>query len=68
MATDVKIAIYNVLGEKVRTLTDQNFKAGTHRITWNGTNESGNVVSSGVYIYKIETPEYTASRKMILMK
>jgi hypothetical protein len=67
-ASDVKITVFNLLGEKIRTIADQNYKAGQHRVVWNGTNETGSLVSSGVYIYKIETPEFVASRKMVLMK
>jgi hypothetical protein len=60
--------IYNVKGEKVTTLVEQQLDAGTHTATWNGTDSVGKPVSSGVYFYRMKAGNYTASKKMILMK
>jgi hypothetical protein len=64
----VKIVIYNVLGQQVRTLINEHFNPGYHVINWDGRDNSGNVVPSGVYIYRIKAGEFIASKKMIMMK
>ncbi|MBD3402850.1 T9SS type A sorting domain-containing protein [candidate division GN15 bacterium] len=64
----VRVVVYNVLGEAVRTLTDRTWPAGMHRVQWNGRNESGRVLSSGVYFYRLEAGDYSATRKMLLIK
>ncbi len=67
-ATDVTITIYNVLGKKVRTLYNGQMNAGSHKLVWNGLNENGSQVSSGIYIYKMEAADFNATKKMVLMK
>ena len=66
--TRVKISIYNILGQLVRTLVDTEMKAGNHKATWDGTDVSGSRVSSGIYFYKLNTDNYTQSKKMVMMK
>jgi len=66
--THVNIAVYNVMGQKVKTLIDDDLKAGIHMISWDGTNQSWQNVSSGVYLYRIVTQENIVTKKMILMK
>ncbi|MBD3225953.1 MAG: T9SS type A sorting domain-containing protein [Caldithrix sp.] len=66
--SQVNIAIYNVLGQKVRTLVDDRATAGTHVTTWNGRDDLGNKVATGVYFYKIEANDFTSVKKMVLMK
>ena len=65
---NVKIVIYNVLGEKVTTLTDKFYKTGFYSIPWNGDDESGNVVFSGIYFYQMKSGSYQANGKMILTR
>ncbi len=65
---DVTLSVYDLLGRKITTLYDGALNAGTHSITWNGANESGEVVSSGVYFYRLETSESTTSKQMLLLK
>ena len=67
-ATQVKIVIYNMLGQKVTGLVDELMPAGTHRIIWNGTDQFGKPVPSGVYFYRIEAGSLNESRKMLLLK
>ncbi|MCF7911946.1 MAG: T9SS type A sorting domain-containing protein [Candidatus Cloacimonetes bacterium] len=67
-AGHVTIDIYNVKGQKIRTLVDDTYEAGIHPVTWNGTNANGSEVPSGVYFYKTKFGKYTTSKKMILMK
>lgn len=65
---DVKLAIYNVLGELVRNLRQRREMPGLHAVRWDGRDDAGLPVSSGVYIYRLETGQQTASRKMILLR
>jgi hypothetical protein len=64
----VTIAVYNVLGQTVRTLVDDTRDAGNHQAVWDGNDQFGHAVASGVYIYKMLTDEYTETRKMVLMR
>jgi len=64
----VQLYIFNLLGEKVKTLVDKMVESGSHKILWDGRNNAGQPVSSGIYYYKILTPEFTTLRKMILIK
>lgn len=66
-ASQVRILIYNRLGQKVRTLLDEAKRAGRYHINWNGTDDFGKKVSSGVYFYQFDTEKYNATRKMILI-
>jgi flagellar hook assembly protein FlgD len=56
------------MGRLVRTLIDQNVDAGAHRAIWNGRDNSGQTVSSGVYFYHIQADGFTATKKMVMMK
>ena len=62
------LKIYDMLGREIKTLINENRKAGSFDITWNGTDNSGRLVSSGVYIYRIIAGKYIESRKMNLIK
>jgi hypothetical protein len=64
----VSLKVYNVAGQLVRTLTDQDWDAGQHSIDWNGKNEAGSSVASGVYFYKIETGSFESTKKMVLLR
>ncbi len=63
----VRILIFNRLGQKVRTLLNENKAAGRYNVIWNGTDDVGNKVSSGIYFYQIETEKLIATKKMILI-
>lgn len=67
-AGNVKLYIYNVLGQKVATVYEGNLKAGQHIMTWNGKGVTGSQVASGVYFYKLETESHVAVRKMVMLK
>ncbi|RLC51586.1 MAG: hypothetical protein DRZ79_02525, partial [Candidatus Cloacimonadota bacterium] len=67
-AGHVTLDVYNAMGQKVKTLVNRNLDAGTHSITWDGTNSQNYGVSSGVYFYKLKQGRYTSTKKMILMK
>ena len=67
-ADQVKLAIYNTKGQLVKTLINDNKAAGTHSVVWNGLDENGSAVSSGLYYYKMYAGKYSSTKKMILMK
>ncbi|MBN1347769.1 T9SS type A sorting domain-containing protein, partial [candidate division KSB1 bacterium] len=67
-AQHVKITVYNVLGKKVTTLADKKVAAGRHSVRWDGTNEFGIQVATGIYYYKLEADNFTKIRKMLLLK
>jgi hypothetical protein len=64
----VTITIFNVLGQKVRTLLDQARPAGYWSIDWDGRDNRGAAAASGVYFCKLETPGFTSARKMTLVR
>ena len=64
----VSIAIYNIKGQKVKTLTDAELKSGDYQFTWNGKDNNDRCCSSGVYYYRIVTPEKNIAKKMLLFK
>ncbi|MCL2065035.1 MAG: T9SS type A sorting domain-containing protein [Candidatus Cloacimonetes bacterium] len=66
--SNVSVDIYNIRGQKVRTLVNSNFSAGNHSVVWNGKDENGRKVGSGIYFYQMQTNDYVTTRKMVLMK
>jgi hypothetical protein len=64
----VKIEVYNILGQKVRTLMEEEQEPGFKMVQWDGKDDSGVEVSSGVYFYKIEAGDFVECRKMALVK
>ncbi|MBN2090421.1 T9SS type A sorting domain-containing protein [candidate division KSB1 bacterium] len=64
----VRVEIYNLLGQKIRTLINQNSNAGLYAIKWDGRNDLGETVGSGFYFYKLQTEQETLVRKLLLMK
>ena len=67
-AENVSLEIYNVKGEKVRTLINGHLDAAYHDIIWNGKNDYRQNIASGIYFYKFQTSDYSKIRKMILLK
>jgi hypothetical protein len=63
-----QISIFNLLGQLVTVLVDEEISAGTHQLMWDGKDFSGAVVPSGIYFYEIETKGHNIARKMILLK
>jgi subtilisin family serine protease len=66
--TKVKIVLYNVLGQKVRTYDLGERAPGRYDITWDGMNERGKAVSSGIYFYRFESDKFTQTKKLVLIK
>lgn len=66
--SEIRLAIYNALGQKVRTLAEQFQSVGSYSIRWNGRNDAGLDLTSGIYFYRLEAGQFSAIRKMILLK
>jgi len=64
----VVIEVYNIKGQRVRSLVNGVHKAGVHSLVWNGRSDSGHSVGSGVYFYRMVCGEFTAVKKMLLIK
>jgi len=67
-ATQVTVRIFNSLGEQIRTLADGQYAAGRHEMNWNGDDDQGAKMSSGVYFYQMITPTFRESKRMLLAK
>ena len=66
--TRLRLAIYNLRGSRVALLADGLYPAGIHRLVWDGTDEAGRPLSSGVYFYRLRVSGRVMTRKMILLK
>jgi flagellar hook assembly protein FlgD len=64
----VELILFNILGQKVVTLIDEYQSAGFKFVRWNGRDDEGNEMSSGLYFYKIKTAKYSETKKMILLR
>ena len=72
----VSLKIYNILGQEVKTLVDEPKEAGAYTVTWDGTDEYGQMVTSGVYFYRLTTGvisqenggSFSVIKRMVLMK
>ncbi len=64
----MKIIIYDLIGRVVRELTNKTQEAGSYAVQWDGRDQAGQKVASGVYIYKIQAGQFTRTRKMVLLK
>jgi len=64
----VTITIYDIRGNKVKSLIAEEKDAGSYRVTWDGTNNSKHTVSSGMYFYRLETDGFIRTKKMVLLK
>ncbi len=64
----VKLVVYNMLGQPVKTLVNRVVSAGTHAVSWNGTDASGRHLASGIYYCKLQSDKQTATKKMLLLK
>ena len=63
-----KLIIYNSIGQKVKTLVDSPKSVGVYSVHWNGCNENGQKVSSGVYFYKLEAGNFVKTKRMMLLE
>ena len=67
-ASRVRAEVFNILGQKIRTLVDARKESGFHRLVWQGTDRRGNAVSSGVYFIYFESGDFRAVRKIALLR
>lgn len=67
-AADVKLGIYNVKGQKIKTLVDEFFRKGSYKISWDGSTASGNSAVSGIYFYRVEIGNDIVNGKVIMLK
>jgi hypothetical protein len=65
---EIDISIFNLLGQKVATIASGQYAAGEHRVVWDGKDDNGNSVSSGLYFYRLTTDGKTLTKKMVLLK
>jgi len=63
----ITLNVYDMVGRKVRTLVNERKTAGTYTVQWDGTNDIGQPVASGVYLYRIQAGNFSAARKMLLL-
>ncbi len=66
--SEVIIEIFNIKGQKVKTLIKDKLKSGNHKVVWNGSDNKGNRVGSGVYLYRLKSSSGILTSKMIMMK
>lgn len=64
----VMLAIYNILGKKVKIIIDDEMSAGIHTMVWDSRDQNGSAVASGIYFYRLETSSESLTRKMVLLK
>ena len=64
----VSLIVYDLMGHKVTELVNTNMNSGFHNVSWNGTDNFGNTVSTGVYIYQLKTGNYSNTQKMLFIK
>jgi len=64
----VRLEIFDVSGRPICTLIDEPREAGSHRVFWNGRDEAGDTVASGLYIYRLQAGEFIQSRKLLFIK
>ncbi len=64
----VELKVYNIKGQLVKTLVNDHLEAGMHKAVWNGDNQSGKNVSSGIYLYRLESGGKSKAQKMLLLK
>jgi hypothetical protein len=67
-ASHVRLQIFNMLGQKITTLVDEDQAAGRKGVVWDGRDENGNEVASGVYLYRLQAGDFSQTEKMVLIK
>ena len=65
---NVSVVVFNLNGQHVKTLVSASVAAGTYRVTWHGDDDYGNMVPSGVYVYRLEANGFVQTRKMVLVR
>jgi hypothetical protein len=66
--SDITLEVYNIAGQKIKTLAEGSFEAGPHMVVWNGQNDRNESISSGIYFYNLKVNDRSETRKMVLIK
>jgi hypothetical protein len=66
--TYVKLVLYDIMGREVKVLTDHDHAAGTYQVRWDGRDGNGNLLPSGVYIYRLQAGSFTSSKKLLMVR
>jgi hypothetical protein len=64
----VKLEVFNILGQSVKTLVDERRAPGTYTLEWDGTDRAGSRVSSGIYLYRLTSKDFSMTKKMVFLK
>ncbi len=67
-ASSVQLSIFDLNGQKIKSLINQEMNSGSHSAYWDGKNNFGNTVSSGLYIYTISTSNFNSTKKLLYLK
>ncbi len=67
-SSQVSLEIYNILGQRIKTIVDNHLETGKYQYVWHGDDNSGNRVSSGIYFYRLNATDYVAIKKVIMLK
>ncbi len=66
--SNLKVAVYNVRGQKINILINSTYSSGNHKLVWDGTNDSGNRVPDGLYLIRFQTSHHTETQQVIINK
>jgi flagellar hook assembly protein FlgD len=64
----VVLKVYTISGEEIATLVDREMSAGNYHFTWNGRNQVGATVATGMYLYRLQSGDFSSVKKMVLVK
>jgi hypothetical protein len=67
-AAEVRLSIFNLLGQEIKTLVQKSQPAGYYTVVWDGTDHAGAAVASGIYLYRIAAGKHLQTRRMVLLK
>lgn len=67
-ASEVQLKIFNLLGQEVRTLVNEKQEGGSHSVIWDGRDDAGNLVASGIYVYRFQAGDFIKAKKLLFMK
>ncbi|MEE9554219.1 MAG: S8 family serine peptidase [candidate division Zixibacteria bacterium] len=65
---EVELSVFDLLGRNINVLNSEILNAGAHSMVWDGTNKAGDIVASGIYFYRLSSPDGTETRRMLLLK
>ena len=66
--SNIDLSLFNIKGQKIKTIANRSFSKGTHELSWNGKNDRGKSVTSGIYFYRLKTEGTTRIKKLLMLK